>query len=184
MTTHHTPQASWGDDVRVLARALDQAGDVLDQVHRDVLDRPTPCADWDVAALADHLVATPPNFLAMAHGEQPDWSAPPHVTEEWGPAFRVAGDDLIHWWHEHGGETESTADMATSELAVHTWDLARAIGFPVERLDPQVATRALEFLRSGLTPDNRGGVFGPEQQAAADAGPYVRLAAFAGRSTG
>ncbi len=183
MTTHHT-QADWGDDVRILARALDQAGDVLDQVHRDLLDRPTPCADWDVAALADHLVATPANFLTMARGEQPDWSAPAHVTQEWGPAFRVSGDDLIHWWHEHGGETESSADMATAELAVHTWDLATAIDFPVERLDREVATRALEFLRVGLTPENRGRVFGPEQPAAEDAGPYGRLAAFAGRTAG
>lgn len=182
MTTHHT-QADWGDDVRVLARALDQAGDVLDQVHENLLDRPTPCADWDVAALADHLVATPGNFLAMARGEQPDWSARTHVTEEWGPAFRVAADDLIHWWHEHGGETESSADMATAELAAHTWDLATAIGFPVERLHEEVATRALEFLRSGLTPENRGGVFGPEQPVADGAGPYERLAAFAGRAT-
>lgn len=183
MTTHHT-QADWGDDVRVLARALDQAGDVLDQVHRDLLDRPTPCADWDVAALADHLVAVPANFLTMARGEQPDWSASAHVTQEWGPAFRVSGDNLIHWWHEHGGEAETSADMATAELGVHTWDLARAIGFPVGRLDTEVATRALDFLRAGLTPDNRSRVFGPEQPAAEDAGPYERLAAFAGRTAG
>ena len=98
--------ADWGDDVRVLARALDQAGDVLDQVHRDLL------------------------------------------------------------------------------LALHTWDLATAIGYPVGRLDAEVASRALEFLRSGLTPENRGGAFGPERPAAEDAGPYARLAAFAGRSAG
>lgn len=184
MTTHHTPQADWGDDVRVLARALDQTGDVLDQVHRDLLDRPTPCADWDVAALADHLVAAPANFLAMARGEQPDWAATPHVTEEWGPAFRVAGDDLIHWWHENAGEAESSADMATAELAVHSWDLATAIGFPVDRLDPEIAERALAFLQAGLTAENRGPVFGPEQPAPDGAGPYERLAAFAGRSVG
>ncbi len=182
MTTHHA-QDDWGDDVRVLARALDQAGDVLDHVHAGLLDRPTPCAEWDVAALADHLVATPTSFLAMARGDQPDWSAaPPHVTEEWGPAFRVVGDDLIHWWHEHAREATSSADMATAELALHTWDLARAVGYPLDRLDPEVATRGLEFLRSGLTPDNRGGAFGPEQPAPEGAGPYERLAAFAGRS--
>ena len=184
MTSHHT-QADWGDDVRVLTRAVDQAGDVLDQVHRDLLGHPTPCEGWDVAALADHLVATPANFLAMARGEQPEWSAtPPHIEEEWGPAFRVVGDDLIHWWHENAGEAESSADMATAELAVHSWDLATAIGFPVDRLDPEVAERALAFLQSGLTSENRGPVFGPEQPAPDGAGPYERLAAFAGRTTG
>ena len=42
----------WGDEVRVLARAVDQAGDVLDHVHRDALGGSTRCADWDLAALA------------------------------------------------------------------------------------------------------------------------------------
>ena len=184
MTSHHT-QADWGDDVRVLVRAVDQAGDVLDQIHRDLLDRATPCEGWDVAALADHLVAAPANFLTMARGDQPDWSVPPpHIEEEWGPAFRVVGDDLIHWWHEHAGETGSSPDMATAELAVHTWDLATAIGFPVERLDDEIAERGLAFLQAGLTADNRAPVFGPQQPAPDGAGPYERLAAFAGRPIG
>src|SRR5689334_1438317 len=97
-------RADWGDDVRVLARALDQAGDVLDHVTRDRLRSPTPCGDWDLATLLDHLLDAPPRFLALMRGEQVDWSAtPPHVSEEWGPAFRVAADDLIHAWHEHPG---------------------------------------------------------------------------------
>lgn len=185
MSTRHTPQSEWGDEVRVLARALDQAADVLDQIHRDLLSRPTPCADWDVAALADHLVGGPRRFLARMRGEEIDWSAPPeHIAEEWGPAFRVAADDLIHYWHEHADEATTSADWQTAEMAVHTWDLATAIGFPLDRLDPEVATRGLEFVRANLTADRRAPAFGPEQQAPADAGPYEQIAAYAGRSVG
>lgn len=184
MTSQHTPQSDWGDDVRVLARALDQTADVLDQVHPEALSEPTPCGDWDVAALADHLVAAPRQFLAMARGEEVDWAAPvEHVTQEWGPAFRVAGDDLIHQWHEHSADAPVSADMESAELAVHTWDLATAIGFPVDRLDPEVAERGLAFLRANLTADRRGSAFGPEQPAPAGAGPYEQIAAFAGRAT-
>ncbi len=178
MTTH----VEWGDEVRVLARAIDQAGDVLDHVHEGPLTQPTPCADWDLAALADHLVAAPRKFRAMVRGEAVDWSiAPPHITEEWGPAFRVAGDDLVHAWHEHSGEAAVSADWQTAELAIHTWDVAQTIGYPVDRLDPEVAERGLAFMRENLTEDNRGGAFGPEHDVPQDAGPYERIAAYAGR---
>jgi len=169
------------DDVRVLSHAIDQAGDVLDQVHADHLGRATPCADWDVAALIDHLVATPRHFLTLMRGEKPDWSAaPPHVAESWGPVFRVAGDDLLHHWHEHDGDSPVPADWQVAELAVHTWDVATAIGYPVDRLDPEIAERGLSFMKANLTADNRGQAFGAEQTT--DGGPYERLAAFAGPS--
>src|SRR5215217_4642614 len=103
-----------GDEVRVLARALDQAGDVLDHLHPDHLTQPTPCGDWDVAALADHLLAAPAKFLTMMRGGQPDWSAAPeHVTESWGPTFRVAGDELIHAWHQGAADAPVSADWQT-----------------------------------------------------------------------
>ena len=75
------------DAVRALSHALDQTGDVLAQVHRDHLDRPTPCPEWDVQRLIDHLVVTPGRFLTMMRGQQPDWSAePPHVDDDWAGA--------------------------------------------------------------------------------------------------
>lgn len=170
------------DEVRVLTRAVDQAGDVLDHVHADQLDRGTPCADWDVATLVDHLIAAPERFLTMMRGEQPDWSAaPPHVAEQWGPAFRNHGDDLVHAWHQQSGDAPVSADWQTAELALHAWDVAAAIGYPIERLDPEVAARGLAFMKANLTADNRGPAFAPERAVAADAGPYQQLAAFAGR---
>ena len=172
------------DDVRVLVRALDQAGDVLDHLHADDLGKPSTCEDWDVSTLADHLMATPPNFLTMMAGGQPDWDVPaPHVSHSWGPGFRVRADDLTHRWHEHRGEAPVPIGMMIAELAIHAWDLARSIDFPVERLDPEVAKTALGFLRANLKPGMRGQAFADEREPAADAGPYERLAAYAGRQT-
>jgi len=100
------------DPIDVLSRALDQTGNLLDQVGTDVLARPTPCSDWDVAALADHIINDPRGFLLMMRGEQPDWSSePPQVGSEWAQVFRSAADDLIHPWHQQGDQ----ADKAQSE---------------------------------------------------------------------
>lgn len=168
--------------MRILSHAIDQAGDVLDHVHADHLERPTPCADWTVAALVDHLMAAPGRFLTMMRGGEPDWSTDPHVAESWGPAFHVAGDDLVHAWHELEGDSQVPAGWQLAELAVHTWDVATAIGFPVDRLDPAVAERGLAFMQANLTAENRDPAFGAEVPAPEGAGPYERLAAFAGRA--
>lgn len=168
--------------VRVLQHALDQAADLLDHVHDDRLDDPTPCAEWDVATLADHLVAAPANFVTMMRGEQVDWSArAPHLTQGWGAEFRVHADDLTHAWHQFEGDPPVPADFQVAELAVHSWDLARALGRPTESLDPEVAHVALDFLRASLKPETRGDAFKAEAEAPVDAGAYDALAAFAGR---
>lgn len=171
--------------VRALSRALDQTGDALDLVHAGDLPRPTPCSEWRVARLADHMVATPVNFLALMRGEEVDWADQPHIAHGWGPEFRVAADDLFHEWHSRVRDDADTdtsmADWQCAELAVHTWDLLTALGRPTDRLEPEVAERGLAFMRANLGADNRGGAFGPEQRAPEDAGPYERIAAYAGR---
>ena len=48
-------------------------------------------------------------------------------------------------------------------------------------VDKQVAERGYAFMSKALTPQNRGQVFKPEVEAPADADPYDRIAAFAGR---
>src|SRR3954454_9286659 len=173
------------DSVRLLIRPMDQAGDVLDHVHSDHLLRPTPCEDWTVSALAEHLVVTPARFLDRMRGQEADFSAaPPHVDHGWGPEFRKHADDLLHAWHELEGDPPTPAEWQVAELAVHTWDLATAIGYPVDALDAEVADTALAFMRAALQPGLRGDAFGPEQPAPASPGPYAALAAFAGRVTG
>lgn len=175
MTSHH-------QSVVVLSRALDQAGDVLAAVHAEQLGLPTPCGDWDVAHLVGHLVAAPVQFHRMAHGEDVDWSAGPEAAESnWAGDFRSHADDLIHHWHQEGeGADPGQVDWQTAEIAVHTWDVARATGqSPV--LDPEVAERALALMSTMLTPENRGHAFAPAVPVPEDAPVYDRLAAYAGR---
>ena len=167
--------------VIVLSRALDQAGDLLATIQYAELGRPTPCGEWTVRELADHLTAAPEHFLQQARGEEVDWTARAEVVDGgWATHFRAEADDLMHHWHSQPADALAQADWQTAEVAVHTWDLVQALGRSVE-LDEEVAERGLAFVREGLTSENRGDAFGPAVDVPEDAGAYERLAAFAGR---
>ena len=81
-------------DLALLAVALDQAADLLGRVGDEELSAATPCADWSVSDLVDHLVNTPSHFTTIMRGEEPDWGAPPpHVGADREARFRAAGDE-------------------------------------------------------------------------------------------
>lgn len=169
-------------ELSVLARGLDQAEALLGTVDEADLDAPTPCHDWTTAELVDHLVAAPHNFARMVRGEEIDWSAPtPHVGDDRATVFRGAADELMAAWDE-APDAPTGADWQSAEIAVHTYDLATALGRPTADLDAEVAERGLAFMQANLTADNRGEAFRPEQQARDGADAYQRIAAFAGRT--
>ena len=171
------------NDSAVLRRGLDQLAVLLDDVPGGALDDPTPCPQWSVQDLVDHIVAAPSRFAAMARGRAVDWSATPSAGHDPAARFRAHADDLLHAVAGDGAlGSPVSLDWQCAELAVHTWDLATAIGRPIGDLDAEVAERGLAFMRAGLTDDNRGPAFGPEQPAREGADAYRRIAAFAGRS--
>jgi uncharacterized protein (TIGR03086 family) len=171
------------DDLDVLGRGLDQTAGLVGEVSDDQLDRPTPCPDWTVADLVAHLVLGTENFARTVRGDQVDWSAPmPPVGPDRVGAFREAADALLGAWRDRGTEGASIGpDWQCAELAVHTYDLATALGSPTSDLDPLVAEHGLSFMQANLRPEIRGEAFGPEQPAPDGADPYERIAAFAGR---
>jgi uncharacterized protein (TIGR03086 family) len=171
------------DDPAVLRRALDQLADLLDDVPSGALADPTPCPSWNVQDLVDHIVAAPSRFARMARGEAVDWSETPAAGRDAAAQFRSHGEDLLGAVAGPAAPGSPVSlDWQCAELAVHTWDLATAVGRPTADLDPEVAERGLAFMRASLTDDNRGPAFGPAQPAPEGADPYQRAAAFAGRS--
>jgi uncharacterized protein (TIGR03083 family) len=167
----------------VLASSVDQLGDLLLHVNADSLDGPSPCSEWTLGQLVDHIVAAPAKFAVMVRGEQPDWSAsPPHLDGGWAASFRSAADDLMHLWHQGSVAEGSSPDWQTAEFAVHTWDLAHALGRSTGELDPAVAEQGLGFMKANLRDEMRGEVFGPQQPAPASGDAYDAIAAFAGRT--
>jgi uncharacterized protein (TIGR03086 family) len=172
------------DDSAVLRRALDQLADLLDDVPRDALGDGTPCSEWTVQDLVDHIVAAPEKFARMVRGDSIDWTAPtPPAGDDPAGTFRTHAQDLLGAVRDQAAGGESvTPDWQCAELAVHTWDLATALGRPTGDLDPDVAESGLTFMQTNLTDDKRGPVFGPEQPAPEGADAYQRIAAFAGRA--
>ncbi|MGV1007873.1 MAG: TIGR03086 family metal-binding protein [Dermatophilaceae bacterium] len=170
-------------ELETVGHALEQVADLLDGLGPAELTLATPCPDWTVQQLVDHIVATPTRFASMLRGEQIDWAGPaPAAGDNAAAAFRSHAKELLAAWHERDRAAASSGvDWQCAELAVHTWDLATALGRATGDLDPDVAERGLAFMRASLTDDRRAPAFGPEQQAPADADVYQRIAAFAGR---
>jgi uncharacterized protein (TIGR03086 family) len=171
------------EPLAALTRAVDQLGDLLLHVRAEDLDKQTPCSDWTLGELADHVVAAPAKFAVMLRGEQPDWSAgPQHLDDGWAAAFRTSADDLMHLWHQGPAEGNGPGpDWQTAEFAVHSWDLAQALGRSTDELDPEVAAQGLAFMKANLRAEMRGEAFGPEQPAPENGDAYDAIAAFAGR---
>ncbi|MBM6401062.1 TIGR03086 family metal-binding protein [Phycicoccus sonneratiae] len=170
-------------DTGTLSTALDQLVDLVGEVDDDTAARPTPCADWTVSELVDHVVGGVGNFARGVRGEEVDWSAARAPVEgDRAAALRSAADDLLAAWAEAPEDAEAPPpEWQCSELAVHTWDLATALGKDTADLDQSVAEKGAAFMEQGLTDENRGAAFGPAREAPEGADAYTRLAAFAGR---
>lgn len=165
--------------ISIVTRGLDQLGALLGSVTPEDVGRATPCSDWTVADLSDHIVNSTAGMATMARGGEPDWAASTHHDDP-ASALHREGSALVEALAADGSAFPE--GMAVAELAVHGYDLATALGKSTADLDPEVAEVGLAFMTSSLTASMRGDAFGPERAAPAGAGPYQRIAAFAGRS--
>src|SRR5262249_15113605 len=86
----------------LLYTALDQAAMVVAGIGEDQAELPTPCAEWDVQGLVRPLVGLAlPHFVTFAHGQMPDWSAPPaELTGSWSAAFDQGAQLLREAWRD------------------------------------------------------------------------------------
>lgn len=169
------------DGTRDIDTALDQIAGLLTTADTDAFAAPTPCSDWTVADLTDHLIATTGKFADIVNGHEVDWSTDPPVTEDRVTGFAEAAARLRD---AYAAQSEGdNPDWQCAELAVHTWDLASGLGRNTRDLAPAPAERGLVFMRANLRDDMRGEHFGPSQPTPDGADAYQAIAAFAGRRT-
>ena len=116
----------------------------------------------------------------MVRGEDVDWTAPTPHHDDPLTAYRQHADELRAALAD-SPDAPPGPDWQCAEIAVHTWDLATALGRPTADLDTDVARRGLAFMQASLNDDDRSPAFDPEQPAPDDADAYTRIAAFAGR---
>jgi len=162
----------------------------LARLHGVAPDRstdPTPCAQWDVQALIDHI-AGGPAYLLGALGEPvevsgADASTYAQLRERCLAALRRPGADAARCVSPLGFEwsvTEAAAGTFMDQL-VHTWDLAVATGQDT-RLDPRLVEACVAMFLPDMPERGRAaGLIGPAVPVPADASAQVRLLAAMGR---
>ena len=180
------------DSLALLSRVLDQTRSIIAAVGPDQASAPTPCTQWNMRQLVNHVVHDVQQFTAVAQGEGFKASDADVVGDDWLAAYDAAAGALRAAWNEPGaldrtaklpfGEVPATWQVGQqiTDLAVHAWDVARAAGQHAE-LDPAVIEAALAWGRQNLKPEFRGAAFGPEVPVAADAPSYSQLIGFFGR---
>jgi uncharacterized protein (TIGR03086 family) len=171
---------------------LNGFGDLLGGVSATQWEAPTPCPDWNVRALVNHVVMGQHVFIAALHGQdRPDVTADYLGSDPVG-AFRQSTETLLTAFDLDGvmsktikvpfGEIPGFGAMhlRTIEGLVHGWDLAQATGqstsFPEE-----LAGTELVFAQNAIGAVPREGRFGDEKSAAPDAPALEHLAALLGR---
>ena len=138
--------------------AAEAAARTVDNVRPDQLTGPTPCPDWDVRTLLNHLILwTSYSLERRANGESvpeelmnSDFAAEPNFAA----AYRTQLDRALAAWADPaawerklnvmGSQTPAAdvAALAIAELVLHGWDLAAATGQPYTVKD-EAATAAL-----------------------------------------
>jgi uncharacterized protein (TIGR03086 family) len=168
---------------------------VVSRVPDDALGNPTPCPEWDVRALANHMLGTIEAMRRAGAGEDLDeqdpWgTAGDHMSESWRQDLegRLAGFAAA-WDTPEAFEGEAMGGklpkqmiglMAFTEALLHGWDLARASGQEVA-YDEGVLTAALEAMDQIGEMGRQQGAFGPLVDLPDDASPLDRVLAQAGR---
>ena len=177
-------------NLRATAESMQQ---LLGTIEQDELRLPTPCAEWDVADLADHVIANLLNSFAHWAGTDVPHEPCPIATELAG-RYRAAVDVVLETYEAPGvldktlptpmGDFPGGAVLAVAfaDQLTHLWDLSRALGRDVAVPD-QLAEEALAVWGGFISdPLRNGDTFA----AAHDPGPGVpaldRLAAFTGRT--
>ena len=183
-----------------LATALDGTGRLVAAVTEDQWDLPTPCSDWTVRQLVNHVVGGNRLFTRVLSGEP----LPPRdqlgararedqLGTDPAAAYAASAADLLSALRAPGVLAgtytvpaatlpgPAIVHLRTVETLVHGWDLARAIDRPAP-FPEALAEGELAFSRDllGRIPEGRH-PFGPSQPVDDDAPAIDRLAALLGR---
>lgn len=173
---------------------LEQLGPHLGAVVAGIapvqLDDPTPCAEFTVRGVLEHMIGGATVFAAAYREEKP---AEPDLRDPLG-SFGPVLEDLVAAisapealnrtvkapFGEVPGET--FARFVVLDGLVHGWDLATATDQAYDPPEGLVAAAA-EFARQAIDPLRDGQTFAAAVQPGAGASPIEQLANYTGRRT-
>ncbi|MFI0373554.1 TIGR03086 family metal-binding protein [Actinomadura sp. 1N219] len=173
------------------------AARIVRRVPEGLMDAPTPCADWDVRALINHLV------LWVGRGETAARKLPPtgpdeghdHTAEPgWADRFEEQARKAAEAWQDpaawegntsltgnkDGMPAEFIAGILHGECVLHGWDLAVATGQD-PALPPETVQAAWERTLATADMTREYKLFGEEVPVPEDAPLLDRLIGLTGR---
>ena len=185
---------------------LDAVGDLVAEVRPNQLGDPTPCPDYDLRTLINHVI-TGVRLCArgaggeLARGEiatlaAPGGDRPDHIASAGGDAdaaMRAAIADARTAWNSAAPDPEPSPDddrvppsmvlfVASGEAVIHGWDIATATGQGYE-VPEELAASLLERMSAQMGGGERpsGMPFASEVPISDDASALDKLIAFSGR---
>ncbi|MGB8209399.1 MAG: TIGR03086 family metal-binding protein [Mycobacterium sp.] len=182
------PDSPPTDELASAEAALGALQHVLHPISRDELSKSTPCSEYDVMQLTDHLMNSITVLGGAAGAEPPERNSEDSVERQIVGAARPALDA----WHRRGltdtvtvGTNEIPATFAVSilsvEFLVHGWDYATATTHPID-IAESLADYVLGLAHKVITPQGRATVGFDDPVAVPDDAPALdRLIAFTGR---
>jgi len=179
--------------IGTLESMLDKTGDVVLAVDPDQHDLPTPCADFDVAELLEHVALWIQVFDSAVNNKELGFNPNDHrIAADWHRIFVEATKSIISGLNDLGIDRQMTMtsapmpgefilNMLLMEYVGHSWDLARACGIDPPHDEPEAAA-ALEAATSIVLPEHRGSpMFAQVFDVAPDTPAIERFVAFLGR---
>lgn len=183
----------------MMAKAATSVVAVARNVKPDQLTAPTPCPEWDVRTLVNHLMFWSAFRSELAARKQQAPADDP-VTEatdftaqrDWPETLARQLDKAVAAWSEPGATEGDTglaggsmparmiAMMMVGELVVHGWDLARATGQTIDT-DPETLRTAHEMAAAMGDQGRQMGAFGEEVTVPPDAPLLDRVLGISGR---
>jgi uncharacterized protein (TIGR03086 family) len=157
---------------------------------------PTPCSEWDVHDLTNHVVNELRWVTPLTEGKTIAEVGDRLDGDLLGDDPRAAANEAIREANsavQEPGVMERTVHISfgdvpgeeyisqvTADVAIHSWDLARAIGAD-DTLEPGLVEFAYDFLEPQVQQWRAGGAFGPAVNVPDDADLQTKLLGMVGR---
>ena len=165
---------------------------VLARLAGEDLSRPTPCTEYTVRDVGEHVVRSMVLLASVADERVDSPAAAALDSAALDGRVAAAAEAALAAWQGRGldgsvavGRSVLPARLAVEiiplELLVHGWDIAHATGQRIE-VTAEVADYVLDRARQLITEDKRGRSFAAEVPAGPDATVLDQLIAFTGRT--
>ena len=188
-------------EVELIGKVITETKKVVAGIKPDQLTNPTPCSEWDVRALLNHITGGSLMFAecvesgSIADDEMARLTTSDLVGDDYVRVFDAAADRAVAAFNAPGAlekivtlpfgtmPASVALQIAVFDVTTHALDLAHATSQSTDLISPDVLQAALDVGQAMIGPEMReAGLFGPPQDVPADAPLDDRILAFAGRN--